>query len=101
MASTLFVLCPNKLNQASADNDYDDNYRAVWEAQTFIQGPGWGGSKSWYQEHTRRSLKPYLHKFSQIYMFYFSCCKIYKIISRTDHKEQSWFICQLYMDIFW
>ena len=29
-------------------------------------------------------------------MFYFSCCKIYKIISRTDHKEQSWFITRTF-----
>ena len=43
MANTLFLICPSQLNEASAENDYDDNCRAQWEAQTVTHCPGLGG----------------------------------------------------------
>ena len=56
MANTLFLICPSQLNEASAENDYRDNCRAQWEAQTVTHCPEWGGggrgSKSLYQGQT-------------------------------------------------
>ena len=54
LASTLFLICPSQLNQASAENDYHNNCRAQQEAQTVTHCPRWGGSKSWY--HARAHL---------------------------------------------
>ena len=50
--SSLFLLCPGQLNQASAENDYHDNCRAQWEEQKVTHCPGWGKSRFWYQGHT-------------------------------------------------
>ena len=75
MASTLFLLCPSQLNQGSAENNYNDNCRGQWAAQTVTQCPGWGGSKSWYQGHTqlrtyRNLLQLCLHKFNSVRYIY-------------------------------
>ena len=42
MANTLFLICRSQLNEASAENDYDENCRAQWEAKTVTHCPGLG-----------------------------------------------------------
>ena len=39
--SSLFLVCPGQLSQASAENDYHDNCRAQWEAQKVTHCRGW------------------------------------------------------------